>query len=232
MKKKLMKFKMDAGNIYLVKETVPILSLKALEDLINVGFHPLIVSRNRIKDFSTLEKGKYQYRWLSEKGDNTSLAPSFRDIEDLLGSLTRNSAILVDRLDYLGSKNDFKDLLNFVYHLREIAYLHDHIIILSLDPTTFSEKEIKQVEKETLVVEPMQRKRLPEDMWEILTIIHEENLLGIKPSYTDIAKQIGITMPTVRKRVRRLVGKGFLQDSSKGRSKVVELTERGRNLFI
>jgi DNA-binding MarR family transcriptional regulator len=73
---------------------------------------------------------------------------------------------------------------------------------------------------------------LPEDLLEVLRYVYQRNLLGLKPSNTEIGAELGISQPTVRKRVRNLVSAGHLLQHEKGRSKVVELSERGRHLFV
>jgi biotin operon repressor len=73
---------------------------------------------------------------------------------------------------------------------------------------------------------------LPEDLLELLSFVYEQNTLGIKPSYTDIGKEVGASKPTVRKRIKNLTFSGYMIESKKGMYKVVELTDKGRNLFF
>ncbi len=51
MKRRLMRFRLDDGNLYLVKESVPSLSLEAFKDLLNVGYHGLVFSRTPEDEF-------------------------------------------------------------------------------------------------------------------------------------------------------------------------------------
>ena len=64
---------------------------------------------------------------------------------------------------------------------------------------------------------------------EILRFVNGQNSLGINPSFTAISKHLGISKPTTRKRIKSLVYHGYLILSVKGRTKVVELTNKGRN---
>jgi DNA-binding MarR family transcriptional regulator len=129
-------------------------------------------------------------------------------------------------------KNGFKETLLFVQLLREIAHLTDNILILSIDPAAVAAKgELRLLEKETLEVEPRFMARLTEDMLEVLRFVYRQNNLGVKPNYSAIRLETKVSKPTVSKRVKRLMAAGYLVDSVKGSSKVVELTRRGRNLF-
>ena len=67
-------------------------------------------------------------------------------------------------------------------------------------------------------------------MFEIVELIFDKNNAGIKPSYTDIGSELGISKPTSRKRIRRLISAGYVVEIEKGNKKVLELTQKGRFL--
>ena len=142
-------------------------------------------------------------------------------------------AILIDRLDYLIFKNGFKNILSFVQHIREIAYLAGHIVIMSIDPSTLSKQELRLLEKESeeIVTRP-EKNKLPDEQFKILRYIYEDNIVGVKPTFTQIGQELKISKPTVRKRIRFLISMGYVIEIVKGRNKVVELTEMGRNFFF
>jgi len=68
-------------------------------------------------------------------------------------------------------------------------------------------------------------------MLEILTFVYNKNLIGIKPTFSDIGREINITRPTIGKRMSFLTTSNYLIVSIKGRNKVVELTNKGREIF-
>ncbi|NMC76448.1 MAG: DUF835 domain-containing protein, partial [Candidatus Methanofastidiosa archaeon] len=139
--------------------------------------------------------------------------------------------VLIDRIDYLMAKNNFNIFLSFVHHLREISYLKGITVIISADPDLLSEKEIKLIEKETNDIFPLKKEVLPENMIQILQFIYDKNLTGTKPTFSDIGKEIKITRPTIGKRLNYLASSQYLIVSIKGRNKVVELTQKGREVF-
>jgi Mn-dependent DtxR family transcriptional regulator len=65
----------------------------------------------------------------------------------------------------------------------------------------------------------------------VLKFIYEKNNIGIKPSYIDIGRELGLSQPTVRNRLRFLISNLYLIESLKGKKKLVELTERGKGVF-
>ena len=148
-----------------------------------------------------------------------------------LRAKAQKHAIILDRLDYLITKNGFKTVLNFVHQLKELAYFNDHIIILSIDPGTLTENQLRQLEKECTEVHTKEPIKLPDDQLEILNYVQKQNFLGIKPSFSNIETELDMSKPTVRKRVGLLQASGYVQVNTHGRTKVVELTEKSRRLF-
>ena len=234
MKRRLMKFKLEDGKVYLVQESNNSLSMIAFKDLIKVGYGGLVISRTPEKYFKkSVLSNVFEFLWLAEKGDENTIPPKLNEIELRLANLPRKSAIFIDRVDYIIFKNGFKKTLSFVQHLREFAYLAGHIVVISIDPSTLSKQELRLLEKESAELEPRpEKKNLPDEQLKILRHIYEDNIIGVKPTFTKIGHELRISKPTVRKRIRLLTSAGYIFEIVKGRNKVVELTEMGRNLFF
>lgn len=231
MRRRLMKFNLKEEDVYLVKENNPSLSHKALEDLCKVGYPSLVISRVPESDLRNIIKCNFDFLWMGEKASNKIIHPKIEELESRIGDLKR-TAILIDRLDYLVLKNTFEDVLSFVQHLKDLAYLNKLIIILSIDPLTLDDSEFRLLEKECLNIESRQKTELNEDLLEVLTFIYNQNNKGIKPIYKDIGKGLGLSRPTVEKRIRALNSRGYVMDEVKGRTKIVELTEKGWQVFL
>jgi len=232
MKKKLMRYNLEEGNMYVVKEHTPCQSVEAFQDLLTVGYPGVAISRTPKREFESRIGQEISYLWIAEKGDNYGIPPELKEIQSKIEMLAKATAIFIDRLDYLLSKTNFRKILSFVQTLREIAYLKDHVVILSVDPFTLGQKELRQIEKEALPVEPLYKAKLSEELFEVLKTVFEQNLKGVNPSHAKVGQQIGASKPTTRKRIRTLINYGYLEESKKGRSKVVCLTEKGRILFL
>lgn len=231
MKKRLMKFDLEEGELYLVKEPTSMLSIEAFEDLLNVGYPGQLISRMSEEESKKALDHIFEFLWLSESEGEKTQSPKLADIETVINTLPRRRAVLIDRLDYLIFKNGFEETVHFIQRLREIAYLSRHVIILSIDPSTLSTQELRLLEKEALEVKPRHKIDLPEDMLEILKFVYEQNSKGIKPSYTDIRKKQKMSKPTVGKKIKQLAAYGYLAETKKGMYKVVSLTKKGQNLF-
>lgn len=238
MKRRLMKFILDDGKIYLVKETIPTKSLEAFKDLLKVGYNGLVVSRTPENEFrKMINNGNFEYLWLAENESEKTILPRLQDIENRVEKLFKSKpnkyAILIGRIDYLIFKNNFKKTLSFIQRLRELAYLSGNIIIISANSGTLSTREQRLLEVECRDIKPrLDKKMLAEEQFKLLRYIYECNIIGVKPSYTDIGQELGISKPTVRKRIRLLISAGYVMELVKGRNKIIELTQMGKNFFI
>ncbi len=232
MKRKLMRYDLEEGNLYLVEEDVPCTSVEAFQDLLTVNYPGLAISRTPKWELKEKFEEEFDYLWIAEKGGESAIPPDFKEIQRRIEILKKPSAIFIDRLDYLQSKASFKEALSFVQSLREIAYLRGHTIILSVDPSTLNQQELRQIEKEARSVEPLYKTKLPGEVVEILKTVYELSNKGVKPSYTRVGQKIGLSKPTIRKRIRTLINYGYLEETKKGRTKSVDLTEKGRLFFL
>jgi PAS domain S-box-containing protein len=232
MMSRLMTHDLEDGGLYLVKEAAPVLSVECFRELLRAGYLGIVLSRSPPGSFSFGDTPPFEFRWISSNERDGSLPPDLPAIERWLDGLGRNHAVLIDRLDYLISENDFEKALHFVHRLREMAYLHGHIIIISLDPATLAPTELRAFEKEALETKARSEKGLPEDLLEVLRLVFRLNGTGIKPTMREICTELALSRPTARKRLRNLVRAGHLLLGASGRTKVVELSEKGRRVFL
>jgi DNA-binding MarR family transcriptional regulator len=144
--------------------------------------------------------------------------------------LSRNRVILIDRLDYLISKNSFASVLSLVQKLNDLVFMKKSIVLLSVDPRTLTEREFSLLQKETHPLQLLSKLDLSEDLGELLLYVAQRNEVGAKPSHKEIEKRFDITRTTVRKRLVLLHEKGLIVEKRKGRMKVVEITERGKRM--
>ncbi len=230
IKRKKMKFLLEDGRAYLVKEFRPEISIEAFKDLIEIDYSGLIISRTPKKDLHKIVIGPFEHIWLGQKADEKESL--FDNLISQIAQLQGRSTVLIDRLDYLIFKYGFRETLAFLYNLRDIVYLKEQVVILSIDPSTISEEELNLIQKEMSEIEQRQVPRPSEEQFEIIEKIYEKNSSGIKPSFSEIGAELGVSKPTFRKRVRSLIANGYVVELTKGNKKVLELTQKGRSLFF
>ncbi|MFX1295068.1 MAG: PAS domain S-box protein [Promethearchaeota archaeon] len=231
MKRRLIKYNLDEGNIYLTTESVSKVSIEAFQDLLQVGYKGFIFSRTSTEDFQKTIENEFKLFWFAEEGGKNSLAPNLREIENEIKKIPSKSVIFINRLDYLVFKNDFKKILSFIQHLREYAYFNKYIIILSIDPSIFKESEMNLIKKETKKFTPRQITKLPFKLLQVLRFIYVQNNLGVKPSFNNIKIKFNISYPTVRKRINQLLSYEYVKRIDSGKKKILQLTDKGNRLF-
>ncbi len=52
-----------------------------------------------------------------------------------------------------------------------------------------------------------------------------------KPTVSDIIQVLNISRPTARKRIQSLIDQGYIDETVKGRSKVHQVTQKGKIFF-
>ncbi len=143
---------LEPGCCYLIREPRARRALAAFEALMPKGFEGLYLTRQHPDHLPTgAWKGHLRVIWLS-----TTLGKDYVDPHNL-GSLTNlaasflmeraKAAVLIDALEYLTLNNDFTRVLQFLEHLIEIAAQRRGLVLLSLDPRAFSEKEMALLER-------------------------------------------------------------------------------------
>lgn len=227
-KRMLMKFLLEDGRMYLVKEFRPTMSIDALNDLLNLEYVGLVLSRTPKKDIARSIHGAFEHIWLGESAEEGLFERLLATISGFPGK----TAVLIDRLDYLVFRFGFKETLDFIFKLRDLIYLREKVVIISIDPSTIKDDELNIIQKEMSEIEARQVPRPGEDVMEIAQLIYDRNSAGIKPSYSELGEELKMSKPTFRKRVRRLISAGYVAEVTKGNKKVLELTQKGRSLFF
>jgi DNA-binding MarR family transcriptional regulator len=240
MKMRLLKFNLEDGNLYITKEPIPIKAMEAFKDLLNVGYTGLAIARSPENEFKKLlnsNNNDFDFLWFAERKTKNSVTPNLKDLEIKIEKLFTNYqskyVIIITGIDYLGFKNGYKNTLAFIQSLKEIAYLTNNIIIISIDPATFNNRELRLFELEGQDIKIKDsNKKLPDAHLKLLKYVYENNAIGNKPSFTIIGQELGLSKPTVRKQIRQLIKLGYMMENSKGRNKVVELTTMGRDFVF
>jgi DNA-binding MarR family transcriptional regulator len=139
---------------------------------------------------------------------------------------------LLDRLEYIFLTEGFERAVKIIYQLSEISDLTNLVILLSLDDSSLSEREIAVLEKETSSIERRSMARVSEEFLEILRYIFQQNNVGNNPSYSEVGEQLRVSRPTLRKRVKQLLATGYLVERKIGKTKSLELSSRGISIFL
>jgi PAS domain S-box-containing protein len=230
LKKQILKYELNEGNLYLSKEPSNLLPFEAFRELIDIGYNGTLISRNE-KDSFDFEDLDFNYFWLSARNGPNTVSPNMNDMREFVSKLKNKNVLLIDSIDHLITKNGFNEVYNFVSELREIAYFGNNIIILSVDKDTVDQRQLKLLEKEAKPILLKSMEILNNKMLDMVLYILNQNKLGVNPSYSSIGKELAMTRPTVRKNVRFLEANKYVIVHRKGRNKKLEITDKGKKLL-
>ncbi|NOZ58843.1 MAG: DUF835 domain-containing protein [Euryarchaeota archaeon] len=230
---RMLSYDLRRGNLYLVKERGNERSRSILRDLVNCGFSAMVLSRLPPEEAERLFGEGVACLWLSEYGvGEGAVVPEPEVVERRVREfVTRTSAVLIDRFDYLITLWGFRRALALLQRLRDLAYLSRAVVLISLDPKTLEEREVRLLEKETMAVAVKGEAELTEELYQVLSFVHEQNRRGVRPSYREVTRRLGVTRTTARRRIRLLIARGLLVEERRGRSKLLRVSERGKRLI-
>jgi PAS domain S-box-containing protein len=226
-----LKYKVTRGKSYLIEEKGKDKALDIFNDLVSNGFEGIVISRDSPSDIKDECREDVHVFWLSQEGSvKDCIRPHFQIIEDAIrANITRNSVLLIGRLDYLIVQKGFKETVKFIQKISELMLLRKGVLLLQVDDATLTDQQKSILEKEA---HPISRRvMLPEELFSVMEYIKKQNDKGNKPSFTDITQKFGITENTARKRVRRLQAQGLLEEIKYGRYKLLEVTKTGKTWF-
>jgi len=230
LKKQLLKYELEEGNIYLSQDHSSTIPFEVFRELVDVGYRGIIISRDEKEHFD-IGNINFEYYWISKKGGPRTAPAELNNLKEFISKIDNKSVIFLGSLDFLSANNGFDELYTFIAELREIAYFGKNIIILSADNNAFDSKQLKLLEKETKQILEKTSDKVDRKIVDIIYYLMNQNELGINPSFSSIGKELVMTRPTVRKNIKYLESKKYVIVHRNGRNKKVELTEKGKKML-
>jgi PAS domain S-box-containing protein len=225
--RKMLKYEVEKGRIYLVEGDFS-LALDVFRDLVRCGFSGTIISRKYPEE---IEVENSKYLWISDKRNGDTISASVSEVYDTIVNLPEwNNVVLLD-LDYLLIRNNFSEIYEFIQKIKDVFYvLNKGIVIITLDPALVEERDLRLIRKECSRVRS-KGISLPDEMYEVLRYVYMRNRVGEKPSIKDVMASFSITRNTAKKRINYLANRGLLNIIKNGRLRLLEVTERGKEIF-
>ena len=230
---------LESRKVYLIKEEDENHAHELFISSLNRGFAGLGIVREDprvIKKRYNLQKTSFI--WLTKtKVENLPCETNIDSLFELVSEFIKNSeksVVLIDRLDYILSENDFENVIKEVHALRDLALAHECIIILSINPELIKEPQLRAIEAETIDLYGKylrSRVELSDLEVNILRYINDNNVTNRLASYKNITDNFKITKPTTRVKINKLQNLGLLQVEPKGRFKSLKITSAGRRML-
>ncbi len=238
MRRRMMQFLLEDGHCYLSQEPDCQPPFTAFGELSSVGYQGLVIARTpeeRLRRRHRLEAGT-RILWLATNENEGATGAgdfsSFAALERAVDTLPPRSVVLIERLDFLIFHHGFDATLSFLHRLRDRAYIDDLIVLLCIDAHTVTPRELRMIETECEPLQPRPKIPLEEEQLEIVQYLYEQDLKGTHPCHGDLCDALGISRPTARKRLRKLIYHGYVQEEKAGNAKIVSLSEKGRRILL
>jgi hypothetical protein len=149
--------KLGEGRCYLVEEGAQKRSFEIFEEVIANGATGICFTR----DYPERISEKYKLKdvpiiWLCYSLGEFRMNPRRlgllgREIIAFMNKY-RNSAVLLDGIEYLVTNNDFEAVLKTLHSICEATVEHSSLLIVSVDPETQSKKELALIERNMEVI--------------------------------------------------------------------------------
>jgi DNA-binding MarR family transcriptional regulator len=232
--KKPMKYRLKKGYSYLLQEQTGDRSMEIFLEYVKHQHFGLLLTRtqpSRVRQTFGLQTTPIL--WMTN-ADTDEKAVKPKDLERMLYvikdfiSFERDSVLLIQRLDYLITENDFSLVLRFVHQLNDLITTHRCVLVVSLDPSTLKNEKLSLLLQELEDITHADNISLGEPLYSVLLYVHGENSRRKTPSFKSITSKFLITKTTARKRIYELESKGLLKILTQGRYKYLEVTDKGR----
>jgi DNA-binding MarR family transcriptional regulator len=141
--------------------------------------------------------------------------------------------IFLERLDYFFNIYPFKETISNLYKINEIVKNKELLLIICLNPDSLSKEKIIAL-KEEFYKYPSHKTEeiiIDKDLYAILDFINSRNIGNIIVTYKDIGEKFSISKMTVTKKIDKLMYLELIISSKTGRSKILYLTKKGKNLI-
>ncbi len=154
-------YTLDRGYTYAVLERDASHTFEIFKDFVTHGAQGLCITRRSPKAVMA-EYGleRTPILWLSRVAtDKNAVRPSPPEkvamAIDHFVEVSENSVVLLDGFEYLVVHNDFASVLALLHDLNESVAMHEGILLLPLDPTTLSDRELALIRREIRLLGPL-----------------------------------------------------------------------------
>jgi small GTP-binding protein len=147
------------GSGYIIREEKPQKSIQLFKSFLAEGAKGLCISRIHPKRIEEeFELTNVPIYWLSTEAQNKKdvLAPTFLpQINTIITDFIQkndNVVILLEGIEYLIEKNDFKTVLNLIHSLNDHIMSSSARLLIPIDPKILKEQEIHMLKRDLKVI--------------------------------------------------------------------------------
>jgi PAS domain S-box-containing protein len=230
-RRRRLKYDIRDGNVYLANCLDRETAIDAFKSLVACSYSGIVISSQYEAELRENINSDFKFYWISSQKRPGSIKPDYSSIDQRIGEIPRKSVVLIDDIEYLEANASYMNTLLFVKSLKELALIKCSVFILCVDLDLIDVKSRYVLEKETSKITKISEERINYNMERILKFVNDKNSVGSKPTHTDICKALKITRPTIKRNISNLMNRRYLVAHVDGRSKRLEITEKGKKEF-
>ena len=226
---------LKSGYSYIIKDNKLEKTIKLLNEYANRGKKILIYSRNidyYLKNITNRNKlSIFNFSTIKDKDINTiSKTDELKNsIKNFLNKY-KNSIILIDRLDFLISIYKFDKVIQTLYEINDIIRKKQSILLIRINDSLLNLDQKISLEQEfsELPTHLIEEVKIEEDLLDILNYINKQNENKITVNYQQIGTYFNISKVTVKNRIESLIDNNLLYYKKQARSKILYISEKGK----
>jgi DNA-binding MarR family transcriptional regulator len=208
--------------------------LNIINNYLEKNYKIIFISRNINQEINKLSKNsKFEIINFSSKNEINNINSPDLLLTIIKKKIKTNSIIIINRLDYLFNQYDFNEIITILYNINDIIIKNKSILIIKTNPDLLSKKELTTLNEEfyNYPHEKINQINIDKDLYDILHFINSKNKNNIYVTYRDIGTEFSISKITVAKKIENLIDKNLIYTHKKGRNKILELTNLGKDII-
>jgi len=234
--KKNLPSKVLFGRSYIFLDRNNNRSFNIFKNELNKKCNGIVISReilDKIDSFSN----KFNIEFIQLSSQN-QIKNHINDLPSLFSLLDKKikikSIIFLDRLDYFYNKYPYNEIVSTLYKINDIVTQRNALLIIHLNPDLLTDDKIAILKEEfyEYTSKDINDTIIDKDLFEILQFIGSRNEKNVLVNYKEIGITFSISKITVSRKIDKLIGLNLIRSFRSGRTKIIDLTDEGKNLLI
>ncbi len=144
---------LQPGSIYLLTKGFSLFSQENLNFVSSAGYKVILISKSPEKDLKDGLPIHTSLKYMEQVMESSLSEFLFDSIKNTVSKTTGKEILFIKELDDLTSHTCFKQILHFIYKLKELVILKSLIVIISFKIHGVDSRNLRLLEKETKLID-------------------------------------------------------------------------------
>ena len=229
--------KLVKGNSYYISDRDNKSALNLFISLNECNYKGLYITRTNLEKLRNISPKISQILVLNQ--DKLGKFENITDLDELTNNIEKftkkheDSTILLDRTDYLITRFSFEKFVNHLYQINSIITKNNSILLVYFNPSFLDPRQIAVImeELQPLPQHKIKELQIEDELFDILKFVYEQNQINSIVTFNKISREFSIVKTTTSKRLRVLEEKDLILIEKHGRTKRIQISEKGKQLL-